>query len=85
MSDSLQDTVESPAHYRGDGEVDCMRAMASAMSGDLFGPPCAPFAAFWWGCAFKYLWRWPRKNGAEDLLKCRRCIDYLIEEVRGGL
>lgn len=33
------------------------------------------------GCAYKYLWRWPRKNQAEDLRKARQCIDYLLAEI----
>lgn len=36
---------------------------------------------YWLGCAFKYLWRFDRKNGVEDLRKCRQCIDFPIEEV----
>lgn len=45
------------------------------------GSKLSPMASYWWGCAFKYLWRWSRKNGTEDLRKCRQCIDFLIEEV----
>lgn len=41
----------------------------------------APIALYWWGCAFKYLWRWVRKNGVQDLKKCKQCIDFLIEEI----
>lgn len=31
------------------------------------------------GCAIKYLCRWRRKNGIEDLKKARHFIDLLIE------
>ena len=31
------------------------------------------------GCAIKYLCRWRRKNGVEDLKKARHFIDMLIE------
>ena len=77
MSRQENDTVASPRHYAGDGRIECMAAMRSMMHGAEVGAP----AAYWWGCAFKYLWRWLRKNGVEDLRKCRQCIDYLIAEV----
>ena len=31
--------------------------------------------------SFKYLWRWPYKNGLEDLKKARWYLDRLISEV----
>lgn len=31
------------------------------------------------GCAIKYLCRWRKKNGIEDLKKARHYIDMLIE------
>ena len=39
---------------------------------------------YWWGCAFKYLWRWPYKGVREDLEKAKACIDYLLEYLPGG-
>ena len=68
--------VSAPKHYQGDGDIVAMRALRS-MEEDA---PVTPFQAFWWGNAFKYLWRFPYKNGIEDLEKCKQCIDYLIEE-----
>ena len=47
----------------------------------MSGSGLSPMASYWRGCAFKYLWRFERKNGVEDLRKCRQCIDFLIEEV----
>lgn len=78
---ACSDSVEHPGHYAGDGQIECMDAMRSMMSGDQFALPA--FAAYWWGCIFKYLWRWRRKNGVEDLKKARQCIDYLIDEIEG--
>ena len=74
-----EDTVEHPNHYAGDGEIECMDAMRSMMSGEQYALP--PIAAYWWGCIFKYLWRWRRKNGVEDLKKARQCMDYLLAEI----
>lgn len=76
MSRHENDAVASPSHYAGDG-IEAKDAMRSMMHGVGGGS----MAYYWWGCAFKYLWRWPRKNGVEDLRKCRQCIDFLIEEV----
>lgn len=33
------------------------------------------------GIECKYLWRWSRKNGIEDLRKAKQCIDFMIEEI----
>ena len=71
----MSDPVSSPDHYAGSIECkDAMKAMA-------WGVGLTAMAYYWWLSAFKYLWRWPRKNGIEDLKKCKQCIDFLIEEV----
>lgn len=76
------DTVRNPVHYAGCG-IECKDALASMMG------PCSglmtPLIAYWWGCAFKYLWRWPLKGGVEDLEKCRECLGNLIECAKGGV
>lgn len=85
---SAKDPIAAPRHYRGDGTIECMDALRSMMH----GADCAKvrksngkvkdlpsIALYWWGCAFKYLWRWIWKNGVQDLRKCRQCIDYLID------
>lgn len=68
----------NPAHYAGDGEVDCQRAMRSM----LFGArgKLSPMALFWWASALKYLWRWPWKNGAQDIDKAADCLRRLKAE-----
>ena len=74
--------VDHPAHYAGDGEVDCMRAMRSAAEG-WAEAGVSPMALWWSLCAMKYLWRWPLKGGAEDVRKARQCLDYLLGEMAG--
>lgn len=76
---SVAEAVEHPQHYAGDGHIECMDAMRSMMSGAAYSLP--PIAAYWWGCVFKYMWRWRRKSGLEDLKKARQCLDYLINEI----
>ena len=73
------DPVEAPAHYAGDGRVPCMDAMRSMMT----GADVTPNQAYWWGCAFKYLWRWHMKGGEQDVRKAKRCLEYLLEAIDG--
>lgn len=68
--------VEHPSHYTN-GDIETMDAMRSMMT-DI---GVTPFQAYWWGNAFKYIWRWHSKGGVQDLEKAKRCIEYLIEEV----
>ena len=84
------DAVAHPSHYT-QGGIECIDAMKAMMGDSHCIQECAragaarynitPIGFYWWGCAFKYLWRWTSKNGIEDLRKCRQCIDFLIEEV----
>lgn len=75
-STAKPDNVTHPAHYTSGG-IEAKDALKAAMNGSEL----PPMASYWRGCAFKYLWRFERKNGVEDLRKCRQCIDFLIEEV----
>lgn len=38
---------------------------------------------FYWGNAMKYLLRFQKKNGLEDLKKARKNLDWLIDETEG--
>lgn len=77
MSVKKTDEITAPAHYTGDGDVECKRALKSMMHPAKLDS----VKSYWWGCAFKYLWRWPLKNGLNDLKKCRECLDNLIEDI----
>ena len=88
MSDQ-QNAVSHPSHYTGGG-IECKDAMAAMMGTHYCLQPCAnggksknltPISFYWWACAFKYLWRWDKKNGVQDLEKCKQCIDFLIDAV----
>jgi hypothetical protein len=68
------DNVNHPSHYTG-ASIECFDAIAAAMS----GVDVAPISCFAWGNCLKYLWRWPRKGGVEDLKKARWYLDKLIE------
>ena len=69
----MSDNVNHPAHYT-QGGVECIDAIEAAVS-ELSG-----IEAVCTGNAIKYLWRWKRKNGIEDLKKARWYVDRLIEE-----
>ena len=74
--DEEDDPVASPSHYKRGG-VECKHVMAAMLDGlDL-----TPEQGYWYGCAIKYLWRWPKKNGLQDIAKCRECLHILMDTV----
>lgn len=77
------DPVKAPAHYAGDGVTECGVALGSMFTGWVRAG-IGGGAFYWGGCALKYLWRWPLKNGVEDLKKCRECLTRMIDEMEGG-
>lgn len=68
------DAVNHPAHYTAGG-IECIDAIAAATEG-LTGIEAVCTAN-----AIKYLWRWKRKNGAEDLRKAEWYISHLLTEL----
>jgi hypothetical protein len=72
------DKVNHPSHYT-QGGIECIDAIAAATKG-LSG-----IEAVCTGNIIKYVWRWKRKNGIEDLQKARKYLDMLIERNREGI
>jgi hypothetical protein len=70
------DMVNRPPHYTG-GEIECIDAIREAVK-DLQGEEAYCTAA-----AIKYLWRWKRKNGVEDLEKCVWYVKRIISHTKG--
>lgn len=72
-----RDSVNHPAHYTAGG-VECIEAIAAATTG-LQGieAVCA-------GNAIKYVWRYSRKNGAEDIEKAIWYLRRLLREIDRG-
>lgn len=68
--------VDHPAHYTA-GKIECIDALEAATE-DLTGIEAVCTAN-----AIKYLWRWKRKGGSEDLEKAKWYINMLIEKVEG--
>lgn len=69
----MTDNVNSPSHYQG--KIECIDCIESATDG-LKG-----IEAFCTGNAIKYLYRWKKKNGIEDLKKAKWYIDKLLNEI----
>lgn len=68
----------TPEHYMGDGLVTCSRALHSA-SHHPYVRFLPPMAAYWWGCAFKYLWRmWGKNDPESDAAKAKDCIGKAV-------
>jgi len=62
----------NPSHYK-QGGIECIEAIKAATGEGFIG--------YVWGNVLKYLWRWPKKGGVDDLKKARWYLDRLIKEV----
>jgi hypothetical protein len=62
----------NPSHYK-QGGIECIEAIKAATGEGFIG--------YVWGNVLKYLWRWPKKGGIDDLKKARWYLDRLIKEV----
>lgn len=72
----MSDNVNHPQHYTA-GVIECIDALEAATEG-LTGIEAVCTAN-----AIKYLWRWKRKNGAEDLQKAQWYIGRLLKGLGG--
>lgn len=69
----MPDMVNSPAHYKLDGlDIESKDVLKSVLGTKGY---------VHWACgnAMKYLFRWQKKNGLEDLKKARKNLDFAIE------
>ncbi|WP_449454429.1 DUF3310 domain-containing protein [Streptococcus suis] len=69
------DNITKPKHYQGKYGLQAMDVVRNFMW-DLKGVA----AGAWWN-TMKYLLRFQKKNGIEDLKKARQNLDWLIEEL----
>lgn len=67
------DMVNHPPHYTNGG-VECVDAIEAALSAQS-----DPMSAWLTGQVIKYLWRFPQKNGVEDLEKAQWYLARLIK------
>ena len=71
------DMIHHPNHYMKAGHEckDIIKIIVHGLSG---------FEAYCVGNIVKYIWRFPKKNGLEDLQKAREYIDMLIDARKGS-
>jgi hypothetical protein len=69
--EAMKDNVKEPSHYKG--EIECIAAIKASMSQQQF-------KGYLKGNIMKYLWRYDRKNGLEDLQKADVYLQWLIKE-----
>jgi hypothetical protein len=69
--EAMKDNVKEPSHYKG--EIECIAAIKASMSQQQF-------KGYLKGNIIKYLWRYDRKNGLEDLQKADVYLQWLIKE-----
>ena len=68
------DNINHPAHYEGNTSLECIDVMEIAFGADAVGNFCL--------CnAFKYLWRYKHKGGAEDVQKAEWYLDHYSDIV----
>lgn len=70
------DMIKHPDHYtfRGTEAIEAVKILTSTATG---------VEAYLLGCAVKYLYRYPRKNGKQDLDKAIQCIKMLRDHLYG--
>lgn len=73
-SDVQPDNVNHPAHYNVGGmeAIDVIEAFTNSLYG-IYATDTAN--------VIKYILRWPRKNGLEDLKKAQWYLNHLIKKV----
>ena len=81
---SASNPVTAPQHYAGAYGVEAKEALRNMADRPLAQAkvPMPPSAVFWWCAAMKYLWRFPFKNGLQDVAKCHECLRLMEEDVR---
>lgn len=74
------DLIHHPRHYAWRGGLECIEIARELCRGS------DGIAAYLIGCATKYIYRYPRKNGLQDLDKAIECLTMLrdIETKKGG-
>lgn len=66
------DPVNHPTHYQGTNGIETIEAIEAAMSKEAF-------KGYIQGNVIKYVMRYERKNGAEDLYKAQWYLNRLID------
>lgn len=73
-----KDNVKNVSHYQGKDGLEVFEVQENFI-GDLAGVQAA-----YWCNVVKYILRFQKKNGLEDLKKARRYLDLMISEGENG-
>ena len=65
------DPVEHPNHYTSGG-IECIKGIEASMEKEAY-------RGYLKGNCMKYIWRYEKKNGVEDLRKAKVYLDWLID------
>lgn len=68
------DNVNRPKHYLKGG-LECIQVIKAQLTPEQY-------KGYLYGNVLKYMWRWPDKNGLEDLRKAKHYLEWLIDEVK---
>lgn len=71
---SKADNVNHPKHYCKGG-LECIQVIKAQLTPEQN-------KGYLYGNVLKYMWRWPDKNGLEDLRKAAKYLEWLQEEVK---
>lgn len=71
------DNVNNPGHYHGKNGMEAIDVIENFI-GNLAGK-----AGWAWGNSMKYLLRFQKKNGIEDVKKAFRNLVWVLEEIAG--
>lgn len=71
----MNDAIKKPSHYQGKNGLEAVDVIKN------FGASPDYEEGFYWGNAIKYMLRFHKKNGVEDLKKARQNLDWLIESM----
>ena len=74
--EEMNDSVNKPNHYCGEYGLESIDVIRN-FAGNLIG-----VQGFYWGNAIKYLCRFQKKNGLEDLDKAKKYLEWLIEDLK---
>ena len=61
-------------HYQSKSGLECKDVIEAATE-DLVG-----YEAVYTANIIKYIWRWKKKNGDEDLRKAKQYIDFILDK-----
>lgn len=73
MYESNDNMVSNPQHYMSENGIECIDAIKAAVQ---------DFESYCTGNIIKYIWRWKKKNGVQDLEKAEWYLTCLINHIK---